>query len=527
MILAGHKKLSFKISGRENFWQKCMIAALLVHFFLLFFLGYFRHWGYMNSIYDLGVFDQAVWGILHDKPLISTIHFNRPINWLGFHFHPILFLFSALYFISPSVNWFIVAQALALSLTAWPIFLIGKQVCQSEKAGFLWALCYLVNPFLLNSAAWDFHPMSLAVPFIASALLAIERKNFRILLMVIGFGFIWWIRNKYWKTSLILIIIGMVHFFVVFEVVMPGLSPTAGHVMLSDGSTHLSRYSWLGNSFKEISYTIFAHPLFVIKATMLDNGGLRYLLLLLLLFLGFFLLAPEFLIIGIADLAANLLSTNPMPRSIFAYHSVCLIPIFIIATIYGVKRIPFKKIRQPLIKFAGLIFLVNLICGYFYAPLPLPGARNIWAPKRFSNWQDPKVAAIRSALDENHSVSVQNNIAAHFSQREKLYLFPNKVGKTDIIILRLESPTSRINNIPEKYISGRKYLLGALDSYLQMDRTEYISTIDKLLTGEQYGILIWNDPWLVLQKEVSSRNLLREVELKLNRLRNDWRVGDN
>jgi hypothetical protein len=60
-----------------------------------------------------------------------------------------------------------------------------------------------------------------------------------------------------------------------------------------------------------------------------------------------------------------------------------------------------------------------------------------------------------------------------------------------------------------------------------MDRTEYISTIDKLLTGEQYGILIWNDPWLVLQKEVSSRNLLREVELKLNRLRNDWRVGDN
>jgi hypothetical protein len=122
---------------------------------------------------------------------------------------------------------------------------------------------------------------------------------------------------------------------------------------------------------------------------------------------------------------------------------------------------------------------------------------------------------------------VQNNIAAHFSQREKLYLFPNKVGKTDIIILRLESPTSRINNIPEKYISGRKYLLGALDSYLQMDRTEYISTIDKLLTGEQYGILIWNDPWLVLQKEVSSRNLLREVELKLNRLRNDWRVGDN
>ena len=481
MILAGHKRLSFKIIDQENFWPGCMILAILGHFSLLFFLGYFRHWGYMSSIYDLGVFDQAVWGILHEKPFINTIIFNRPINWLGFHFHPILFPFSFLYYISSSVNWFIVAQALSLSITAWPIFLIGKQVCRSKLAGFLWALCYLVNPFLLNSAAWDFHPMSLAVPFITLAFLAIERKNFRMLLlsclvilmckehlgfMVIGFGFIWWIRNKSWKKSVILIIIGMVHFFVVFEIIMPALSPTSGHVMLSDGSTHLSRYSWLGNSLKEVLYTLIAHPFFVIKTAMIEYEGARYLLLLLLLFSGLFLLAPEFLIVGLADLAANLLSTTPMPRSIFAYHSVCLIPIFTIATIYGVNRIFFKKIQHAIIKLAGLVLAVNLICGYFYAPLPVPGAFNYWAPKSFANWKDPKVAAIRSAIDENNSVSVQNNIAAHFSQREKLYLFPSKVEEADFIILRLESPTSNVNNIPEKYISRRKDILGTLDSHL-------------------------------------------------------------
>jgi uncharacterized membrane protein len=187
---------------------------------------------------------------------------------------------------------------------------------------------------------------------------------------------------------------------------------------------------------------------------------------LLLLFSGFFLLAPEFLIVGIADLAANLLSANPMPRSIFAYHSVCLIPIFTIATIYGVKRIPFKKIRQPIVILPGLILSVNLIWGYLYAPLPLPGSFNYWAPRPFANWKDPKVAAIRSAIDENDSLSVQNNIAAHLSQREKLYLFPSKVGETDFIILRLESPTSNVNNIPEKYISRRKDILGTLDSHL-------------------------------------------------------------
>jgi uncharacterized membrane protein len=317
------------------------------------------------------------------------------------------------------------------------------------------------------------------------------------------------------------------HFFVVLEVIMPALSPTAGHVMLSDGGIHLSRYSWLGNSFKDILYTIFAHPLFVIKTTMIDYGGARYLSFFLLLFSGLFLLAPELLIVGLADSAANLLSTNSMPRSIFAYHSVCLIPIFTIATIYGVKRISFKKIRHPIIILAGLILTVNLIFGYLYAPLPLPGSFNYWAPKSFVNWKDPKVAAVRSAIDENNSVSVQNNIADHFSQREKLYLFPNKVEETDFIILRLESPTDNVNNIPEKYISRRKDILGTLDSQLQMDRNECSSTIDKLLNSKRYGIFIWDDPWLVLQKEIGGKFFLKEVELKLNRLKDEWDIGNN
>ena len=542
MILAGCERLSFKIINKNNFWPGCMILAILVHFSLLFFIGYFRHWGYLNSIYDLGVFDQVVWGTLHGKALISTIHFNRPINWLGFHFHPILFLFSVLYYISSTVNWFIVVQALSLSLTAWPIFLIGKQVCESEKAGFLWALCYLVNPFLLNSAAWDFHPMSIALPFIALSFLAIERNNFRLLViccavilmckehmgfMVMGLGFIWWIKKRYWKTSLILITIGIVHFFVVFQIIMPAFSPTAGHVMLADGSTHLSRYSWLGNSLWAISYTLFVHPLFVIKTTMLEYGGAQYLFFLLLLFSGLFLLAPEYLIVGLADLAANVLSENSMPRSIFAYHSACLIPILTIATIYGVKRLPFKTIRNPVIKLAMLLLLLNLIWGYFYAPLPLPGSINYWAPKRFVNWKDPKVAKIRSEIDKDRSVSVQNNIASHFSQFEKLYLFPSRIDDADFIILRLESPTNNINNIQEKYTNRRKDILGTLDSHLQMDRTEYISTIEKLLADKRYGIFIWNDPWLVFQKELGYKNFMQEIELKLNRLKKEWCVGND
>ncbi|MBW2740376.1 MAG: DUF2079 domain-containing protein, partial [Deltaproteobacteria bacterium] len=110
-----------------------------------------------SAFLDLGVFDQAVWGVLNGESLLNTSLFNRQINWLGFHFHPVVFLFTPLYAMIPDVTWLTIAQALALSLTAWPIFLLASRVSLSEKAGLLWAVAYLLNPFLLNAAAWDFH----------------------------------------------------------------------------------------------------------------------------------------------------------------------------------------------------------------------------------------------------------------------------------------------------------------------------------------------------------------------------------
>lgn len=64
--------------------------AIMVHFSIIMLLGLSRHWGYMSSINDLGVFDQAVWSALHGEYLLNTSQLNQLINWLWFHFHPIL-----------------------------------------------------------------------------------------------------------------------------------------------------------------------------------------------------------------------------------------------------------------------------------------------------------------------------------------------------------------------------------------------------------------------------------------------------
>jgi len=528
-----------EIITSTNRWRWLLVIAILVHFSVILLLGLSRHWGYMSSIYDLGVFDQAVWGALNGESLLNTSLFNRQINWLSFHFHPVVFLFTPFYAIIPSATWLTIAQALALSLAAWPIFLLASRVCSSKKAGLLWAIAYLLNPFLLNAAAWDFHPMTLAVPFVAISMLAVETKKpyllfastFFILLckehfgvMAVGFGILWYIRNKSWKPALGLMLIGIMHSFIVLSIIMPALSPTGEHVMLSQCLGQVSRYSWLGGSMKEVCQALLFHPITVAKVVLLELGGAKYLLVLMIFFLGFPLAAPEFLLPGLADLAANMLSANPMPRSPFAYHSVTLIPLLATAAIYGVKRLSLWQSRYTITEMASLAVIVSFLGGYLLAPLPLPGARNFWAPAHFLSRPDPRVQMIRSLVGENASVSAQANVGSYFSQRHKIYCYPNMAGQVDAIILRLESPTTNINNLPDQIKNKRKYLIGSLDSHLQMDRTEYIASIKSLLSDNKYGVLLWDDPWLVLAQGASGHGLEQKLEQKLNRLQKEWKI---
>jgi len=218
-----------------------------------------------------------------------------------------------------------------------------------------------------------------------------------------------------------------------------------------------------------------------------------------------------------------MLSANPMPRSLFAYHSVTLIPLLVTAAIYGVKRLSLWQSRYTMTEIAGLAVMLSFVGGYVFAPLPLPGAYNFWAPAHLSR-PDPRVQMIRSLVGDNASVSAQANVGSHFSQRHKIYRYPKMVGQADAIILRLESPTTNINNLPDQIKNNRKCLIGSLDSHLQMDRTEYIASIKSLLSDNKYGVLLWDDPWLVLAKEASSHGFEQKLKQKLNRLEKEWKI---
>lgn len=508
-----------------------LYAALLIFLFFLlfFFLGYTRHYGFLTSINDMGHYDQAIWGITRKGYLLNTSQFNFPINKLGFHFDPVLYLFSPLYYVKPTVNWLIMAQAMALSVSAWPIYRLACLYAPTGKTGILWGLAYLVNPFLLNAATWDFHPLTLAVPFVAAACLAVERQRYYSLLscclfillckehfglMVAGFGILWAVRYRSWK-SLFLILLGAFHFFIVFHYIMPSFSPTGSHVMISDHLGQLSRYSWLGNSVSEIIKTLLKHPQQVMHTALFKHTGFLYLGLLFLPFLGLPLTGILYIFPAWGDLLVNILSANPLPRGVYAYHSAAILPLFCAAAISGGHKFLQRCKVITYSQLAGIILLVSLINGYTLTTLPLPSTYNFWGPKKLINHKDALLEKIHEVIGTEASLSAQANIGPHLAQREEIFSFPNKIGETNAIALRLASPTTRLSPMNP----GET---GTWASHLQMEPEIYLQTISNLLGDPNYGIAMWQDPWLVLKQgepDCCSRKL---IATKLSTLKNDW-----
>ena len=518
-------------SLRSTSSSQILLAAGAIHFLFLFFLGLSHHWSYLSSVLDLGAFDQSLWGILNGTPFQTTANvFGVSINWLGVHFNPILAFFSPLYAIFPAAEWLVLIQALAISMAVWPLYALGVRVCSSERAALLWSFAYLLNPFVLGAAAWDFHPMVLAAPVLAWALLAVEKGNAKILLFcgllllliqeqygvaVGGLGLLYWIRQRALLPSLLTLAMAGIGFGLVMVVIMPALSPTGGHIMIGEELGQLGRYGWLGTSPGGVFRSLLSDPILVLTFVLKDMGGWIYLGFLIVPLALTPLFGFEFLLPGVADFAANLLSANTMPRSPFAYHSIGLVPILIVAGMHGARRLSRFK-RYSVAGLGRLALLGTLLVTYRLLPLPLPGAINAWAPVEYRIWPEQSLREVRASLPPTVSVSAQPNIGSHFTHRAELRVFPDGVGEVDCVVLRLASPTKRIHESDVGEI-------GSLAHHLQMDPAAFLSTVEELIASGEYGLKTSEPPWMVLCRDAESTAGDRQLLLsELDGLAQKW-----
>ncbi len=217
-------------------WLAGIIAAIT--FVVYAAHSIMRWWRFETAGYDLGIFDSVV---------RAYAHFQTPIVWLkgenyniwGDHFHPILMLLAPLYWIWDDPRMLLLAQAGLIASSVIVVYRFASRKISPKLApwlaigyAFSWAIQTLIN--------FDFHEIAFAVPLLALAIDAMDRRSDLVLLLsclglllvredmglvVLLFGLIRIWRRPYW-VGLGLIISGITVFILATQVILPYFSPT-------------------------------------------------------------------------------------------------------------------------------------------------------------------------------------------------------------------------------------------------------------------------------------------------------------
>ena len=122
----------------------------------------------------MAIYDQAIWHLSRFERPASSI--RGLTNVFGDHFHPIIALFTPLFWVAPFAETLIVAQAILLAASVVPVFLFARDRLPSGPA---LALCVAYGLFwgMQQTAISDVHEAAFAPLAVGLLLLAIDRRR--------------------------------------------------------------------------------------------------------------------------------------------------------------------------------------------------------------------------------------------------------------------------------------------------------------------------------------------------------------
>ena len=393
-------------------------------------LSSLRHEAFITGRFDLGNMVQAVWSTTHGDPLRMTSLHGDQISRLAAHVDPILVLFAPLWWIWPSPHMLLAVQAVVIALGAVPVFLLARKHLTSQRAALGFAIAYLLYPATGWLTLNEFHPVALATPLLLFAFWYLDEERLlpfalfalaasackeEIALVVAGFGIWYAIAHRSWMTGTAIALAGGVWAAVAIGVVIP-------HYNAGAESDFYGRYSEVGGSAGGILETAFTHPARIVEAA-LSGRDLHYLLDLVAPLAALSLLAPLVLVATLPELAINLLSSTTTQTSIHFHYTAGLIPMLMIAAIFGAKRL--SRWTFPV---AAAIVLAALVGNYRLGPIPgwrhVPGGQTFQATAGRVTEHDRIAQRALRLIPGGDVVSATNTLGAHLSARRRVLSFP-------------------------------------------------------------------------------------------------------
>jgi uncharacterized membrane protein len=359
-----------------------------------------RHMRLESFIYDLGFYDQLVWLASRGKPLFLSMQEYHA--WTG-HFNPTMLLLAPLYWLWDNVAILLIFQAFFASLGALPVYLLALKNLKNTGLALLMAFMYLSFFGLANALAYDFHPLTIAVPLLAFVFWFYENKNWKLfwisfigfiflqenfLLLGFAYGIYLLLKYKDYRRGFVICVSTIVIYFIAIFIIMPGVGGRD--------------YIFLPTEFMS---PITSEKLLLVVVTLLAFG-----------FLPAF--APLFFLMLLEEWGTRFMVAPGANYWSFGYHyNAILTPILAMASIEALRG-QFKK-RQRL---GVALMLIGLVGSWIIVK---PDVLKLLEP---SYWDTSKGSAAKHIFDlipPDAAVAASNNLGPHLTHREYLTFLTN------------------------------------------------------------------------------------------------------
>jgi uncharacterized membrane protein len=392
-------------------------------------LGVFHHWSFRTS-YDLGIFDQALWHLSRFEQPASTI--SEFTNILGDHFYPIIGLLAPLYWILPTPEVLIVAQACLVAASLLPVFVFLRRRLPFSPALMLSA-AYACFWGIQQVVASDFHEMAFAPLLIATAVLAADGRQWRLLWtacllllfvkedvvpVVVFLGLYLALQGEV-KRGALLAAAGLAAFVLIVSVVIPSFT-ASGQYAYTGGYLDVVRRPW------QIPLTMVSPP---------------YKVRTLLLWFTPFLFLPlrsslSLLLVPLA--LERFLSASPGHWGTAFHYTAPVAPIVAMSAGDGLARIA-AGLRDQV---TGRRMTVYVAAFCLLLSSLLPGRQPLWRLFTPSHYTTPFAEAegyeALALIPPDASVLAQAALLPHLSQRDEIYVLGRHLWPTDYVVTSSE-----------------------------------------------------------------------------------------
>jgi hypothetical protein len=304
---------SQEVTGR---WLLTLLMAVTFGVYGSYAL--FRHDGYLTAGYDLGIFDQAVRGYAGLRAPVVPLR-GPELNIWADHAHPIIALAAPLYRVWDSPVVLLVLQA-GLVAASLPFVRAFTRRRTGPRTALVVTTVFAAGWPLQGLVAFDFHEIAFALPLLAMAIDALDRRSDRALLVSAGLlllvredlgvvvavlGLLRTLQPRRWLGAG-MALIGASTYLVLTAVVIPAFAP--------DGRFAYWTFDSLGPNLPRALGFVAAHPLRTM--TLLALPAVKAQMWLYLLApLGLLSLRSRYLVVAVAGRAVPQLAREPVDHA--------------------------------------------------------------------------------------------------------------------------------------------------------------------------------------------------------------------